>query len=353
MKILDDIRGFFTKRKNDSSREPLTDTQLLMTITICIFIVMYLMAMLFLKSGFLHAQQIFDMLNDNASLIIVSFGLTIVMIGGGIDISVGAVTSLVVMSCVLYLNKGGNIFVSILLALGIGLAFGAVQGFLISYLEIQPFIVTLAGMFFARGMTTILSVNPQKVAHEGFSKLRDVKIEISWLGYTAKNGNLVPARMELGVVVALLCLAVIFLLLKFLRLGRSFYAMGGNQQSALMLGINVKRSRFLSYLICGLLSGISGYVFMMHTGAGNATNAAGMEMNAIASSIIGGTLLTGGVGNVIGTFFGTLTLTTIKKIVVSSGLNDPWWQSITTGGMLCFFILLQSVVLGRRAKKRA
>jgi simple sugar transport system permease protein len=144
--------------------------------------------------------------------------------------------------------------------------------------------------------------------------------------------------------------AFIFVLLKYLRLGRNFYAMGGNQTSALMLGINVKRTRFFSYILSGLLSGISGFVFMMHTGAGNATNAAGMEMNAIASSIIGGTLLTGGVGNVIGTFFGTMTLTTIKKIVVSSGLNDPWWQSITTGGMLCFFILLQSVVLSRRSK---
>ncbi len=341
------------KKNTNVQREPLTDTQLLMTITICIFVGMYLLAMLFLGGGFLHAQQIFDMLNDNASLIIVTFGLTIVMIGGGIDISVGAVTSLVVMSCVLYLNNGGNLFVSVLLALGIGLAFGVVQGFLISYLEIQPFIVTLAGMFFARGMTTILSVNPQKVDHEGFARLRDSKIEIPWLGYVAKNGNLVPARIELGVVVALLCLVFIFILLKYLRLGRDFYAMGGNQMSALMLGINVKRTRFLSYLISGLLSGISGYVFMMHTGAGNATNAAGMEMNAIASSIIGGTLLTGGVGNVIGSFFGTMTLTTIKKIVVSSGLNDPWWQSITTGGMLCFFILLQSVVLGQRAKKKS
>lgn len=333
-------------------REPLTDTQLLMTITIFIFFGMYLLAMLLLGGGFLRAQQVFDMLNDNASLIIVSCGLTIVMIGGGIDISVGAVTSLVVMSCVLYLNGGGNIFVSILLALGIGLAFGLVHGFLISYLEIQPFIVTLAGMFFARGMTTILSVNPQKVAHEGFSKLRDVKIEIPWLGYVANNGNVVPARMELGVVIALVCLVLIFILLKFIKLGRAFYAIGGNQQSALMLGINVKRTRFISYVISGLLSGISGYVFMMHTGAGNATNAAGMEMNAIASSIIGGTLLTGGVGNVAGTFFGTMTLTTIKKIVVSSGLKEPWWQSITTGGMLCFFILLQSVVLGQRAKRK-
>ncbi len=341
------MNRFFGKRK-----EPLTDTQLLMTITICIFIGMYIIAMIFFGGGFLHAQQIFDMLNDNASLIIVSCGLTIVMIGGGIDISVGAVTSLVVMSCVLYLNKGGSIFVSVLLAIGIGLAFGLVQGFLISYLEIQPFIVTLAGMFFARGMTTILSVNPQKADHAGFAKLRDTQIVIPWLGYTAKNGNLVPARIELGVVVALLCIIMIFILLKYIRLGRNFYALGGNQTSALMLGINVKRTRFMSYIISGLLSGISGYVFMMHTGAANATNAAGMEMNAIASSIIGGTLLTGGVGNVIGTFFGTLTLTTIKKIVVSSGLNDPWWQSITTGGMLCFFIILQSVVLKNREKNK-
>ena len=333
-------------------REPLSDTKLLMTITISIFIAMYLLAMALLGGGFLHPQQVFDMLNDNASLIIVSCGLTIVMIGGGIDISVGAVTSLVVMSCVLYLNGGGNIFVAALLALGIGLAFGLVHGYLISYLEIQPFIVTLAGMFFARGMTTILSVNPQKVSHEGFQSLRDVKIEIPWLGYTAKNGNLVPARMELGVVIAFICVIAVFILLKYLRLGRCFYAMGGNQQSALMLGINVKRTRFISYVLSGCLSGISGFVFMMHTGAGNATNAAGMEMNAIAAAIIGGTLLTGGVGNVIGTFFGVMTLTTIKKIVVSSGLNDPWWQNITTGGMLCFFILLQSVVLSRRNGKK-
>ena len=333
-------------------KEPLNDTQLLMTITIGIFFVMYILAMILLGGGFLHAQQLFDMLNDNASLIIVSCGLTIVMIGGGIDISVGAVTSLTVMSCALYLNSGGSLIASMLIAIGIGLAFGLVQGFLISYLEIQPFIVTLAGMFFARGMTTILSVNPQKANHKAFAALREKKIKIDALGYRAKNGNLVPGTIEIGVVVAIVCVILVFLLLKNIRLGRNIYAMGGNQQSALMLGINVKRTRFMSYLISGLLSGVAGYVFLMHTGAGNATNAAGMEMNAIASAIIGGTLLTGGVGNVIGTFFGTLSLTTIKKIVVSSGLNAPWWQSITTGGMLCFFILLQSVVLGRRSKKK-
>lgn len=368
------------KDKKTFRREPLTDTQLLMMIAICIFVSMYLSAMLLFGGGFLRAQQIFDMLNDNAPLIIVSCGLTIVMIGGGIDISVGAVTSLVVMACAIFINNGGNIYLSMLLALGIGLAFGLVQGYLISYLEIQPFIVTLAGMFFARGMTTILSVNPQKVDTVGtenlvnlltskdpavkitfwqflrdmnFKTLLEGKIKIDWLGYTAPNGNRISASMEWGVVIALLCVVVVFLLLKYHKLGRGFYAIGGNQTSALMLGINVKRTRFLSYVICGLLSGIAGYVFLMHTGAGNATNAAGMEMNAIAASIIGGTLLTGGVGNVAGTFFGVLTLTTIKKIVVTSGLKDPWWQSITTGGMLCFFIILQSIVLYIRGKLRA
>ena len=338
-------------KNRNKVKEPLNDTQLLMTITICIFAVMYLLAIVLLQGGFLHAQQILDMLNDNASLIIVSCGLTIVMIGGGIDISVGAVTSLVVMSCVLFINKGGNPYLAILLALGIGLAFGAVHGFLISYLDIQPFIVTLAGMFFARGMTTILSVEPQKLDEEVFNGIH-TSIKSDLLGYRAKNGNVIPANMELGVVIAAVCVILIFVLLKYCRLGRNFYAIGGNQQSALMLGINVKRTRFATYLISGLLSGISGYVLMMHIGAGNATNAAGMEMNAIASAIIGGTLLTGGVGNVLGTFFGVLTLTTIKKIVVTSGLNQPYWQSITTGGMLCFFILLQSVVLGKRQKKK-
>lgn len=341
------------KEKKVRRREPLTDSQLLLTITICIFFAMYFAAMAIWKGGFLRWQQVFDMLNNEAPFIIVTCGLTIVMIGGGIDISVGGVIGLVVMSCVVHLNNGGSILTALLLALGIGLGFGLVQGFLIAELQIQPFIITLAGMFFARGMTTIVSTEPQKVAHEGFKALMNTKIEIPFMGYTAKNGNLIPGRLEIGVVVALVIVLLVFLMLRYTRLGRSFYALGGNSQSALMLGINVRRTRYCTYLLSGLLAGIAGFVFMMHTGAGNATNASGAEMNAIASSIIGGTLLTGGVGNVIGSFFGVMTLSTIKSIVTTSGLRDPWWQSITTGAMLCFFILLQSIVLSRRNKNRA
>jgi len=335
-------------------REPMTDTMLLLTITIGIFFAMYFAAMYFLGGGFLRWQQVFNILNDNAALIIVACGMTIVMIGGGIDISVGGVVALVAMASAVHINNGGSIVSTALLALGIGIAFGALQGFLISYLEIQPFIITLAGMFFARGLTTIISVDPVKVAHAGFKAMTKVKIEIPWLGYIVeKTGKLVPARMEIGVVVALVIAAAVFVMLRKSKLGRSFYALGGNSQSALMLGVNVKRTRFFSYLISGTLAGIAGFVFLMHTSAGNATNAAGMEMNAIASAIIGGTLLSGGVGNVLGTFFGVMTLMTIKAIVTASGLNDPWWQQISTGAMLCFFIVLQSVVLTLRSKGSA
>ncbi len=340
-------------------REPVTDTILLMSITIGIFLVMYAVAMITFGGGFLKPQQIFDMLNENAFLIIISCGLTVVMISGGIDISVGGVTALVAMVGVMVLNgslwpdaamsDSTRILVAALMALGIGLAFGAVQGLLIAYLEIQPFIITLAGMFFARGMITIISVDPQK-APSSFMDILQSRIEIPWLGSPNKKGVMIPARMEIGVVVALVIVVLVFILLRKMKLGRHFYALGGNRQSALMLGVNVRKTRFLAHLFSGLLAGVAGFVFMTHTGAGNATNATASEMNAIASSIIGGTLLTGGVGSIVGTFFGVLTLTTIKSIVVTSGLRDPWWQSITTGAMLCFFILLQSVVLSHRGR---
>ena len=343
------------------AREPLTDTQLLMYISIGIFVVMYAAAALTLKGGFLKPQMIFDLLNDNAALIIISCALTIVMIGGGINISVGGVIGLTVMSCALFLNNNHiessslSILVTLLLALGIGLGFGVLQGFLVANLEIQPFIVTLAGMFLARGLTTILSVNPVKVAHEGFLNLVKTKLKISWLGYTAQNGNLIPAKIEIGAIVAVAVVIVMFLILRYTRLGRNIYAVGGNRQSALMLGINVKSTVFWSYVISGLLSGLAGFVFLMHKPAGNASVAMRSEMDAIASSIIGGTLLTGGVGNVIGTFFGSMILATIQKIIALSPLNASWWQEMASGAMLSFFILLQSLVLMRknRSKRKA
>lgn len=327
----------------------MSDTNLLLSITIVVFFAMYIGAIIFQGAGFLKPQTFFNILNAQAALIITACGMSLVMITGGIDISVGGVVALVSMSCAVWLDyKGGNIFTAILLALGIGLAFGLVQGFLVAYLDIQPFIVTLAGMFFARGMTTIVHTNPFNVENPDFVALKDTRITVPGLGSVNKLGVYVPAYIEIGVVVALVIVAVLFCILRWSKPGRHFYAVGGNRQSALMLGINVKRTVFISHLVCGLLAGVAGFVYFMHVGSGSPSHASGMEMNAIASSIIGGTMLTGGVGNIIGTLFGVLSLSTIQNIVASAGLDQAWWTGITIAAMLCIFLVVQSVVMARK-----
>lgn len=332
----------------------MTDTNLLLTITIAVFFLLYIGAMVFLRSGFLKPQTFFNILNANAALIILACGMSLVMITGGIDISVGGVTALVSMCCAVYLDyKGGNVFIAVVIAILIGLAFGAFQGALVAYLDIQPFIVTLAGMFFARGMTTIVNTSPFNVENEAFVALKMTRVNVPGLGSVNKLGKYVPAYVEIGVLVALLVVIVMFVLLRWMKLGRNFYAVGGNKQSALMLGINVKRTKFLSHLICGLLAGIGGFVYFLHVGSGSPSHASGAEMDAIASSIIGGTMLTGGVGNVLGTFFGVLSLNTIQNIVSSVGFDEAWWTGITKAVMLCLFLVVQSVVMSVRKKRNA
>ena len=343
----------------NSKRKSISDTTILLTITIVVFFAMYIGAMLFQGKGFLKLQTFLNILNANAALILMSCGLTLVMIIGSIDISVGGVAALVSMCCAVYLDRNvlhpeqnltpGNVAVSMLIALGIGLAYGLIQGYLIAYLDIQPFIVSLAGMFFARGMTTIVHTNPFNVENEAFNKLKE-PIRIAFLGTVNKKGKLVPAKIEIGVFVALLVVLILFFVLRYTKLGRSFYAVGGNRTSALMLGINVKRTKFFAHLMCGILAGIGGYVYFLHVGSGAASHASGAEMNAIASSIIGGTMLTGGVGNIIGTLFGVLSLATIQSIVSSAGFDQAWWTGITVAAMLCLFLVVQSVVIARKKK---
>ena len=191
----------------------MTDTNLLLTITIAVFFLLYIGAMAFLGSGFLKPQTFFNILNANAALIILACGMSLVMITGGIDISVGGVTALVSMCCAVYLDyKGGNVFMAVIIALAIGLAFGAFQGFLVAYLDIQPFIVTLAGMFFARGMTTIVNTSPFNVENEAFVALKMTRVNVPGLGSVNKIGKYVPAYVEIGVLVALLVVIVMFVL---------------------------------------------------------------------------------------------------------------------------------------------
>lgn len=330
----------------------LTDSNLLFIITVVIFFAMYAAAMAFLGHGFLKPQTFFDILRENSGLIILSCGLSVVMITGGIDISVGGITCLVCAACAVYLNKSPdtNIFVALLIGLAVGLAFGIFQGFLVAYFEIQPFIITLAGMFLARGLATILNNSSINISHPKFMELKDTRIMIPFVGSHLKNGKWVNAYVDIGVIVAVLCVIILFVVLKWTKVGRNFYAVGGNAQSAMMLGINVKRTRFISHILSGFLAGLGGLMYFLYTAASSPTKAEGMEMDAIASSIIGGTLLTGGVGNIAGTLFGVLSLSSIKKIVTSMGFDDPWWTGVTVAAMLCLFLIIQSIVMARKAK---
>ena len=168
----------------------MTDTNLLLTITIVIFFTMYIGAIVFQGKGFLKPQTFFNILNANAALIIAACGMSIVMITGGIDISVGGVAALVSMCCAVYLDfHGGSVIGAIAISVGIGLLFGLVQGYLVAYLEIQPFIVTLAGMFFARGMTTIVNSTPFNVENEAFVAMKDTRIVVPFMGSVNKAGN--------------------------------------------------------------------------------------------------------------------------------------------------------------------
>ena len=343
--------------------ERLTDAHVLKMISGGILIMMCLAAVLFMgDSGFNKPQMFLDILNYYSYLIIISCALTIVMIGGGINISVGGVICLTCMACSIFLNDSGIengvllLIATFLLAIGIGAIFGAFQGALISYLGIQPFIITLAGMFLARGLTTMLSGggNVNVPDSNPFTALEDAVIKIPFLGYMKQKRNVslwIDGNLHLAAVIAIAVVILIYLVMRYTKFGRNTYAIGGNQQSAQMLGINVKRTRFNTYLLSGTLSGLAGFVFMMYNGAAGKTGIGlRSEMDAIAASIIGGTLLSGGVGNVIGSFFGAAILGTLQKIIWFSGLQESYWQDMASGVMLGLFIVLQSVVLSVRSK---
>jgi ribose/xylose/arabinose/galactoside ABC-type transport system permease subunit len=330
----------------------LSNSNLLFIIAAIIFVLMYVFAIISFPGSFLQFQTFFDLFNLNAPLIIMTLGLCIVMIVGGIDISIGSVCGLVTMACALLMESGtGDVWGALLLALGIGIAFGILQGYLIAYLEIQPFIITLAGLFLAKGLLTTLHKNPINVTMPDFVSLRNFKIVIPWLGTVNRLGVFIPCTIKPGVIIVVVLVVLLAALMKWTRFGRNVYAVGGDEQSAMMLGINVKRTKFLSYVICGLTAGIAGFVFIMITGAGNIGNAALFELKAIASNIIGGTLLNGGVGNLLGSPIGTLTLLVINELIRAAGIQSNF-QAIVSGLLLYLFIVMQSIVMSLRGRKK-
>lgn len=331
----------------------LNQNSFLVLITIALFLVMYgIGCILFGAQGFGKIQNLLNLFISNAGLIVISIGMTVVMIAGGIDISVGAFVAMGCMMLAWMMEKGGiGAVPAVLIVLMVGIVFGLVQGLLIAYMKIQPFIVTLAGMFFARGMTAIISKDMISITNETFLAWAKAKIYLPFGGYLNKKGVMIYPYIYPTVVIALLLLAAAFIILRYTKFGRSIYAVGGNEQSALMLGLNVRKIKLQAYMLDGFLCGVGSILFCLNTLGGFVEQAKGFEMDAIASSVIGGTLLTGGVGNVIGTLFGVLIKATIEAFITFRGTLSSWWTRIAIAALLCFFIVLQSVLtMNKRGK---
>ena len=325
----------------------------LLLITIVLFMGMYIAGIVIFKSkGFAKPQVFLNLFISNAGLIVIAAGMTMVMITGGIDISVGSVVALTCMMLAWMMEiKGTGAVPALLTVLVMGTLFGLAQGFLIAYLKIQPFIVTLAGMFFARGMTAMTSQEMISVKNELFLKWAKSKINLTFLGGTVnKKGVVNYPFIYSSVIIALVVLVLVFVVLRYTKFGRTIYAVGGNEQSALMMGLNVKRTKLLVYVINGFLCALGGFLFCLNTCAGFVEQAKGFEMEAIASAVIGGTLLTGGVGNVFGSLFGVLIKGTIETFITFQGTLSSWWTKITIAALLAFFIILQSLFAKAKEK---
>jgi simple sugar transport system permease protein len=324
----------------------LSNTGIMLVITIGLFVLLYaISAVMFKENNFAKFSVFFNFFNTKAYLLAISLGLTVTMIAGSIDISVGGVTGLISMVIAVMLTENGiHAIWTIPASLGIGLAFGIVQGFLVAYMEIQPFIVTLAGMFFARGMISMIRIVSIPISDNLFMKWSDAKLYIPFLYNESRSGVRDMAYLTPAAVISLTGLIIIIVVLKYTRFGRSLYAVGGNLQSALLMGINAKKTKFMAHVLCGLFSGIGGFCFTLFAPSGNPGNGLRYEMDAISSSVIGGAMLSGGVGLPIGTFFGVMINGLVARVVPMLGLIDAAWPSIITSAFLFAFIVLQSLL---------
>ncbi|KQP54118.1 sugar ABC transporter permease [Agreia sp. Leaf283] len=281
---------------------------------------------------------------NNAYLIILAVGLTFVILTGGVDLSVGAIIAISSLVGVMLANAGWNPFVVIVLMILIGSAFGAASGILIQYFNVQPFIATLAMMFLARGLASMLSTTPERLADE--SPIRALSTEIKVVD-GPKINDLVTTP---NVIIAALVVIVAFYVLHKTRFGRTVYAIGGSEQSATLMGLPVVRTKLAIYIISGTLAGLAAVVYTSKLGIAQNITGVGWELDAIAAVIIGGTLLTGGAGFVLGSVIGALVLGLMNVLITRDGSIPPEATTIITGAILLVFVLLQRLVVSRKRK---
>ncbi len=291
--------------------------------------------------GFFSLQVFLNLFIDNAFLAIVATGMTFVIISGGIDLSVGSVIALTTMvSAALVEHRGWSPTVVIPAVLVMGSVIGFVQGVVVQYFGVQAFIATLGGMFLARGLCYVISINSITITHPFYVRVAALRLPF-----------LFDTSISFNVIIAAVVVAGAIYLAHYTRFGRTVYAIGGNEQSALLMGLPVPRTKVLIYTFSGFCSALAGVTFTFYMLSGYGLHAQGMEMDAIATAVVGGTLLTGGSGYVIGTLFGVLIYGTIQTLIMFQGSLSSWWTKIVIGLLLLAFCLVQKA-FERSARRR-
>jgi galactofuranose transport system permease protein len=293
---------------------------------------------------FASTRVVANLLTDNAFLGIVAMGMTFVIISGGIDLSVGSVIGFTTVFLALAIEHHGiPPFAAFAIILVICAAFGAAMGAMIQYFDMPPFIVTLAGMFLARGASFLMSTESIPINAPLYANLADYAIKLPGGGQLT-----VVAMIMLTVFVAGIAL------LHFTRFGANVYALGGSRISTALMGVRVAPTTIRIYMLSSVLAGLSGIVFSFYTSAGYSLSAVGVELDTIAAVVIGGTLLTGGYGFGFGTFVGVLIQGLIQTYINFDGTLSSWWTKIATGILLFAFIVFQQVMVrfARRSGSR-
>ncbi|MGX1591548.1 galactofuranose ABC transporter, permease protein YjfF [Glutamicibacter sp. NPDC055491] len=286
--------------------------------------------------NFLSPAVLSNLFINNAHLIVLAAGMTFVILTGGIDLSVGAVLALSSVITATMLHAGIPLSLVLPIAILSGSIIGLGMGVMIQYFEVQPFVATLAGMFLARGLCFIFAPESVPIRNEGFVALS------SW-GVSAGRWRLTAA-----VVIAVLVIAGSWWVLHRTRFGRTVYAVGGGEQSATLMGLRVARTKVVVYVISGTCAALGGILFAMFSRSGYALTGVGMELDAIAAVVIGGTLLVGGMGFILGSVVGVMVLGLIQTIITFEGTLSSWWTKIVIGGLLLIFVVLQRILTLRR-----
>jgi galactofuranose transport system permease protein len=306
--------------------------------------------------GMRNPQVFLNLFRNSSFYLLSGIGMTFVILTGGIDLSVSGVVALTTVASAALLRDGWNAWGVILLMLAMGMTLGTIMGSFIVYLKVQPFIATLAGMWFARGMCFFISDDAINIDNYVFQIIGKTKLLIPGLTeLAAKQGNPAPF-ISIPVVVSFVLLIVAIYIAHYTRFGRTVYAIGGNEgrneQSARLMGLPVNRTKLLVYTFNGFCSAMAGLSYSLFVSSGHGLYASGLELEVIASVVIGGTMLTGGSGYVFGTLFGVLVLAVTQALIQFIGSLSSWWTKIVIGVLMLVFIGVQSLLANQRGKRQ-